>query len=316
MKYNFNRRSVIAMAAVATAANAFPEICDHAFSADIAGEPRSAAALLDALEAKSLSAGVAPSTEEFDKSGGRPDSYETLLPRILDLLDRTTAAGADARSIADGAAELLSRIHRAERGGREAVVKAKAPSFDKLKAEYRKMFDSCVAKPAHVSSLAKQTSYMKKHRERYEAVSKSTSIPWHFIAIIHGLEASYNFNGHLHNGDVPLSKRTVHVPSGRPKNWNPPTDWESSAVDALEYEGFVGAKDWSLERTLYRWEAYNGFGNRAHGINTPYLWSYSTHYTKGKYIKDGVWDANAVSAQCGAAVLLKALVTSGDVILP
>ena len=82
-------------------------------------------------------------------------------------------------------------------------------------------------------------------------------MPWYFIGIIHALEASFNFNGHLHNGDYPLSKRTVSVPANRPEVWNPPSDWESSAEDAIKYEGFVGQKDWGLERVLYRWETYN-----------------------------------------------------------
>ena len=42
-----------------------------------------------------------------------------------------------------------------------------------------------------------------------------------------------------------------------------------------------------MARILYRWEAYNGFGSRRQGINTPYLWAFSNHYTKGKYVADG-----------------------------
>ena len=34
---------------------------------------------------------------------------------------------------------------------------------------------------------------------------------------------------------------------------------------------------------LYRLEAYNGFGYRQYQINFPYLWSFATCYTKGKF---------------------------------
>ena len=72
-------------------------------------------------------------------------------------------------------------------------------------------------------------------------------------------------------------------------------------------------KDWSLERVLYRWEQYNGFGYHWRDAKTPYLWSFSNHYVKGKYVSDGRYDPNYVSQQCGAAVTLKALVEAGAV---
>jgi lysozyme family protein len=98
--------------------------------------------------------------------------------------------------------------------------------------------------------------------------------------------------------------------------WNPPTDWVSSATDAITFDGFADNPDWSLPRLMYSWEGYNGWGTRSRGINTPYLWSYSNHYTKGKYVADGQWDPDAVSKQCGAAVILKALVEQGFVAVP
>ena len=50
-----------------------------------------------------------------------------------------------------------------------------------------------------------------------------------------------------------------------------------------------------------------GFGYRSRDVATPYLWSYSQHYTKGRFVADHVFNPNAVSKQAGAAVLLKAL---------
>ncbi|MDU3097232.1 MAG: hypothetical protein E6708_27745, partial [Bradyrhizobium sp.] len=86
----------------------------------------------------------------------------------------------------------------------------------------------------------------------------------------------------------------------------------SSAIDAITFEGFAGQSDWSIARTLYRFEGYNGFSYRTKGINSPYLWSFSTHYTRGKFVRDHVYDENAVSAQCGAAVMLKSLQLAGE----
>jgi lysozyme family protein len=56
---------------------------------------------------------------------------------------------------------------------------------------------------------------------------------------------------------------------------------------------------------LFKMEQFNGFGYRVKGINSPYLWSFSNHYSKGKFTRDGFFDPNAVSKQIGAAVLLR-----------
>ena len=71
--------------------------------------------------------------------------------------------------------------------------------------------------------------------------------------------------------------------------------------------------DWSLPRILYKLEEYNGFGYRMHHpeVFTPYLWSYSEHYTSGKYVADGTFSASAVSKQCGAVVMLRRMAETG-----
>jgi hypothetical protein len=127
------------------------------------------------------------------------------------------------------------------------------------------------------------------------------------------MEANMSFSTHLHNGD-PLTDRTKHVPEGRPKAGKPPFTWEESARDALMLEGLARWKEWTIPGTLYKLEAYNGWGYRDHhpGVLSPYLWSFSNHYARGKYVGDGQWSATAVSRQCGAAVLLKRLEEKGQ----
>jgi hypothetical protein len=58
---------------------------------------------------------------------------------------------------------------------------------------------------------------------------------------------------------------------------------------------------------LYKLEGYNGYGYHSKDINSPYLWSFSNHYTKGKFIADKIYSPTAVSKQCGAAILLRRL---------
>jgi hypothetical protein len=80
-----------------------------------------------------------------------------------------------------------------------------------------------------------------------------------------------------------------------------------SAEDALLLKKFNNISDWSVPAMLFRFEGYNGFGYRRREINmpSPYLWSYSNHYSKGKFVADGKFSPVAISKQCGAAVLLR-----------
>ncbi len=185
--------------------------------------------------------------------------------------------------------------------------------FASIAGEYVAWFRAAQIKPDHADKAQWHLAMMRQSKSQYDGVSRRTGVPWFFVAAVHALEASFNFRAHLHNGDYPLSRRTRQVPAGRPSVWLPPSDWENSAVDALRLMGFAGASDWSLPRLLYRIEAYNGFGYRRMGRATPYLWSFSTLYERGKFVADGRFDPNARSQQCGAAVMLKVLEQAGDV---
>jgi lysozyme family protein len=177
---------------------------------------------------------------------------------------------------------------------------------EELKQEYRKLFDTCTIKPDKTPLLKGIINKINSNKSRYEAVGNKLNIPWYFIAVIHNMECSLNFKGHLHNGD-PLTARTTHVPAGRPLTGNPPFTWEQSAGDALQLMKLHLWKDWGIEGMLYKLEAYNGWGYRRKHPNvlSPYLWSFSNHYEKGKYVADGRWSETAISNQCGAAVILK-----------
>jgi lysozyme family protein len=188
--------------------------------------------------------------------------------------------------------------------------------YPELREEYLGLFATATLRDERAETARWYLTMMRQSRARYEAVQRRTGVPWYFIGATHGLEASFNFRAHFHNGDFPLSARTRQVPAGRPTTWLPPSDWESSAIDALRLMGFTGQSDWSLARTLYRMEAFNGFGYRSRGVPTPYLWSFSSHYDRGKFVADGRWNPQARSQQCGTAVMLKLLVDAGEVTLP
>jgi lysozyme family protein/peptidoglycan hydrolase-like protein with peptidoglycan-binding domain len=176
--------------------------------------------------------------------------------------------------------------------------------------EYERLWGSCTIRPQRTASVDAIVDRLKRNRARYQAAGERAGVPWYVVGIIHNLESSGNFATHLHNGD-PLSARTVHVPAGRPARGNPPFTWEESAADALALQKLNEWKDWSVPGMLYVFERYNGLGYRNRGVPSPYLWSFSSHYERGKFVADGRYSATAVSEQCGAAVVLRRLVERG-----
>ena len=179
---------------------------------------------------------------------------------------------------------------------------------DSLKQEYKQLFNTCTIRPERMAVVDQTVAQLQANQMRYQAVADGLEIPWSFVAVIHNMEASLNFNRHLHNGD-PLTARTRQVPQGRPKTGKPPFSWEESARDALRLKRLGPHTNWSLAGTLYQLERYNGWGYRLYHqhVLSPYLWGFSHHYNSGKYIADGTWSDTAVSRQCGAAVLLRRL---------
>ena len=163
---------------------------------------------------------------------------------------------------------------------------------------YKELLERSQVKPEWQSSIDKIANVIVANKEKYKEVEEETGVPWAFIGALHYRESNNNFKTHLHNGD-PLSGRTFQVPAGRPKEGEPPFTWIESAIDALEYEGFDNKKDWSLENICERGEVYNGLGYRRMGKPSPYLWSGTNNYVRGKYVEDGVYNGNTVDQQAG-----------------
>lgn len=183
------------------------------------------------------------------------------------------------------------------------------PTFGALKGEYARLWSTMQITSAKVAAADAVAKQIIAGKARYQTVTAATGVPYHVTGLIHAMEASLSFAKHLHNGD-PLTGRTKQVPAGRPKAGSPPFTWEESAIDALRYDGLDTVKDWSAERIAFVLEGFNGWGyrNQHPDVLTPYLWSFSNHYSKGKYEADSTWNAGLVSQQCGAMVLLSRLI--------
>lgn len=180
------------------------------------------------------------------------------------------------------------------------------PSYEGTKRGYANLFEAAGIRTKYLPTVKAIVDRLIANKATYSNVGNLVGCPWWFVGIIHKMESDANFKRHLHNGD-PLSARTVQVPAGRPRIGKPPFTWQESALDALRLEKIDQVPSWEIPRALYEFEKYNGWGYFNRGVNSPYLWSFTSLYSRGKFVKDGVYSPIAVSQQCGAAAILREL---------
>jgi len=201
---------------------------------------------------------------------------------------------------------------------------ATPPKLDDLRDEYLQLFADCEITRDREADVKQVMDKIVSNQVWYVLNTAAIPMPWWVLGLLHARESDLNFHEHLHNGD-PLTGRTVHEPAGRPAA-NPgggpdppsrtnPYTWGESTQDAIRMHGLHTWTDWDLAGTLFKLEEYNGWGYRMYhaDVLSPYLWSFTNHYTKGKYSDDGNFDPDLVDRQAGAAAVLRMMVTTGTV---
>lgn len=184
-----------------------------------------------------------------------------------------------------------------------------APTYRSRWPVYAAQWDEMeITRPKEVAIVAKRLFAAKA---RYVAVEQVTTVPWYMIAAIHERESSQNWARSLAQGDR-WDRVSVNVPAGR----GPFASWEAAAIDALQIDGLTRVKDWRLEKTIYYWESYNGWGQYAHGNPTSYNWGATSIQKRGKYIRDHVWDSSVMDTQIGCCAMLRAMMDLDKTIKP
>lgn len=175
--------------------------------------------------------------------------------------------------------------------------------------EYGKILSTAKLNDSTKKSVLRACDSIYANKARYKKVEDLTGCPWHVVGVIHLLESSLNFKGVLHNGEkiIGTGRKTRLVPAGR----GPFYSWETAAVDALKARVADLKPDWDIEQTLGFLEQYNGLGYRRRGILSPYLWSFTNRYARGKFVADGKFDPYAVSKQVGACAVFLGFVEKG-----
>lgn len=181
-----------------------------------------------------------------------------------------------------------------------------APTPAETAAGYRKLWASAQVLAGKHAAAATIAAKIIANRALYEAVEKKTGVPWFMVGAIHNREAAMNFACVLHNGEkiIGTGRKTRLVPAGR----GPFGSWEAAAIDALTMPPHALDKvaAWTLERMLYEIEKYNGWGYLGK-CNSPYLWSWTSEYSGGKYVADHVFSRTAIDVQAGCVAILKVL---------
>ncbi|MGC6493604.1 MAG: peptidoglycan-binding domain-containing protein [Myxococcota bacterium] len=163
----------------------------------------------------------------------------------------------------------------------------------------------------HQYSVDAFTESWQANRSRYESVASAAGVPAELVAAIHFRESSGNFNTYLHNGE-PLGKVTTLVPAGIYFE-----NWEEAAVDALERFAWLrdatkmDAETRDLAAMATFAEHFNGLGYRDYrGHQSPYVYSGTTAYERGKYVADGQYSGSTVDSQLGVIPMVR--LAAGD----
>jgi lysozyme family protein len=151
-------------------------------------------------------------------------------------------------------------------------------TLEELRSEYNSLLQTCEIRADKLTEVQDICDTILANKPRYEAIATATSVPWFMVAAIHSLEGGLNF---------PMAKKASLIRPIRP--------FEESATDALML---------AVTRTDSPALSVARFRSRELGLHTPYLWSSSNHYTKGKFVRDGVFDPDAVSKHNAAALEL------------
>jgi len=181
--------------------------------------------------------------------------------------------------------------------------------------EYAHRWDAMQIVSSHQHELDHAAATLLAGKDKLTAASEAvwaqqnqtrfSKIPWYMLGVILWRERDLSvplFEAYLGNGQS-IRHRTTIVPRGR----GPFPTFEAGVVDAVKIDGLDRVLDWRLEKMLYYCEALNGAGYANRGVPSPYIWSFTNQYIKGKFDYDGHYNPSLVDPQPGCAALFSTL---------
>lgn len=178
-------------------------------------------------------------------------------------------------------------------------------TFDTTKNLYQQEWSGMTVTRESVALY--QAKQIASGKDRYNAISQIVRVPWFVLGITHCREAGMppQWNACLQNGEkiIGTGRKTKLVPI----NQGPFPTFEDSVKAAVKTDDLdqINFEDgFGPEHCAFFWEAFNGWGYRAHGIPSPYDWAGTSVQKPGKYTADGKYDSSVMDTQIGGMALL------------
>lgn len=182
--------------------------------------------------------------------------------------------------------------------------------YEALKGEYARLIAVAHIRPECERLLAQAANRLLRDKAVYRRISDATGVPIAALMALAEREMSGNLHCYLGNGQR-LTMRTTIVPKGRGPFPDTIEGFIAGALDALHLDGLdqvaKTVEGWSMTRFCYESELWNGFGYRARGIPSPYVFGATTVQKRGKYVRDGVYDPNVMDPQLGTLAIVEEL---------
>jgi lysozyme family protein len=177
--------------------------------------------------------------------------------------------------------------------------------FEILKPEYSQLLSAMAVREECRHLVDEVAVKLGSYRTRYQPVTDAIGVPVIFIGPSFEREGSSNFNLNPAQG-WPLHSTSKIIPHNGPF-----PNWKSAAIAAYRLNGLdrIGAGNWTWELLCYYGESFNGFGPRDfHHMHTSYLWGGTNIQTRGKYVRDGVFDPEVMDEQLGIIPIARRMV--------
>lgn len=183
--------------------------------------------------------------------------------------------------------------------------------FEKLEPEYERLASAARVKPDREREVRSAATRLLRDKEIYLRVELATHVPAAALMALAEREMTGNLHCYLGNGQR-LTQRTTIVPKGRGPFPDTPDGFVAGCLDALAIDKldqvWKTSKGWTLPRFCYESEEWNGWGYRARGIPSPYVFGATTVQRPGKFPRDHVFDATMMDPQIGTLALVRELV--------
>jgi lysozyme family protein len=286
------------------------------------------AALVEQLKAGGAFAGQASSLRQqfpgFDQVGGDflGGSALAAFTDIGTHAQSTAQTTAETTSTATGGAQQVDPGHLGSQPGDgvtgpDVATPARTPPKSGTRAAtiYAKHDAATTDLAAYLTAAQKSDLKLFKanwtrNSARYKTVSQKTGVPAPLIAALHWRESTGNFKTYLHQGDR-LGRPAVHVPKDIPVFHV----WEDAAVHALTMSDKARVRDDlgmksdttdAASMATYA-EFYNGLGYHNRKKPSPYVYSGTDTYDRGKYVADGRYSSTTKDQQLGVMSMVGAI---------